>query len=82
MSHEVIHLLFFKTLSHSIPLFGDPYHAMSSVKTFSHRDFLGGPVAKTQAPNAVGLGSIPGQGIEHMLQLHATTKIKDPMYYS
>jgi len=55
---------------------------MSSVKTFSHRDFLGGPVAKTQAPNAVGLGSIPGQGIEHMLQLHATTKIKDPMYYS
>ena len=33
-------------------------------------DFPGGPVARTPAPNAGGLGSIPGQGTgSHMPQL-------------
>ena len=33
-------------------------------------DFPGGPVAKPQAPNAGGLGSIPGQGTRfHIPQL-------------
>ena len=36
-------------------------------------DFPGGPVAKLCAPNARGLGSIPGQGTRsHMLQLRAS----------
>ena len=34
------------------------------------RDFPGSPVARTQAPNAVGTRSIPGQGTRsHMVQL-------------
>ena len=44
-------------------------------------DFPGGPVVRTQAPNAGGLGSIPGQGTRsHMSQLkisHTAIKIKD-----
>ena len=34
------------------------------------RDSLGGPVVKTSPPNAVGMGSIPGQGagISHALE--------------
>ena len=47
-------------------------------------DLPGGSVAKLHAPNAGGLGLIPGKGtISHMLQLkktpHATRKIENPM---
>ena len=36
------------------------------------RDFPGGTVVKTHAPNAGGLGSIPGQGTRS--HMHAATK--------
>ena len=55
-----------------------------NVQKSTHKDFLGGLVAKLCAPNAEGQGSIPGQGTRsHMLQLkisHVTTKMEDPMY--
>ena len=42
----------------------------TGVISFTSGDFPGGPVAKPQAPNAGGLGSIPGQGTRfHIPQL-------------
>ena len=42
-------------------------------------DFPGGPVAKLHAPNAGGLGLIPGQGTRsHMLQLKILSAVTRP----
>ena len=43
-------------------------------------DFPGGPVAKTPAPNAGGLGSIPVQGTKsHLLQLKLNSTKQNKM---
>ena len=58
-------------IPHILPIY-------SPSKDSSSQDFLGGPVAKLHAPNAMGLGLIPGQGTgSHMPQLknlHDSTK--------